>query len=160
MTDKELQIFANNYKPTDFSKIRYDWNGKFGHEFQDPNYEFRMALCQFLIPQIDKISIELVRDLFVETAKTSKATFSIYLNIHIYAQELLRRDWEKYLLDYLEAGTYGMDSYIGIGRIEIEKETAQSIFDYMTTTLRTSTNQYMNKLMKGFLPRFQWLASK
>lgn len=160
MTNQELQAFADNYKPADFDRIRYDWNGKYGHEFHDNNYDFRMKLCQFLIPQIDKVNIELVRDLYAETTKSSEATFSIYMNIQIYAQELLRRDWKKYLMDYMKGGTYGMDSYLGIGRIELDRVTAQQILDYMTNTLKTTTDENEKKLMTGFLQRFQWLATK
>lgn len=160
MIDQELQIFADNYKPADFDKIRYDWNGKYGQEFHDRNYDFRMNLCQFLIPQIDKVKIELVCDLYTETTKASEATFGIYENIHIYAQELLKRDWEKYLMDYMQGGTYGMDSYLGIGRIEIKKDVAQEILDYMISTLQTTTDENEKKLMTAFLQRFQWHATK
>jgi hypothetical protein len=160
MTDQELQSFADNYSPPDFEKIRYDWNGKYGQEFHDNNYDFRMQLCQFLIPQIDKVKIELVRDLYAETTKTSEATFGIYLNIHIYAQELLRRDWRKYLLDYMQGGTYGMDSFLGIARIDISKEIAQQILGHMRETLQTTTDGNERRLMNGFLERFQWLAKK
>jgi hypothetical protein len=160
MTDQEFQTFADNYSQADFERIRYNWNGKYGEEFHDPNDDFRMNLCQFLIPQIDKVKIELVRDLFVEVTKTSEATFGIYINIHIYAQELLRRDWKKYLMDYMQGGTYGMDSYLGIGRIEIGRETAQQILDYMKDTLQTTKDDNERKLMTGFLDRFKWLATK
>lgn len=160
MTEKDFQTFADNYSSKDFDKIKYNWNGKYGQEFHDNNYDFRMKLCQFLIPQIEKVNIELVRDLYAETTKSSKATFSIYTNIHIYAQELLRRDWKKYLMDYMQGGTYGMDSYIGIGRIEISKEIAQKILDYMTEKLKTPIEEKEKKLMNGFLQRFQWLANK
>ncbi len=160
MTDDELQAFADNYKPSDFAKIRYDWNGKYGREFHDNNYDFRMKLCQFLIPQIGKININLLLDLYTEATKTSKGTFSIYMNIHVYAQELLTRNWKEYLKDYMQGGTYGMDSYLGIGRIEIEKDVARQIFNHMTTTLQTTTNDEERKLMTMFLPRFEWLATK
>jgi len=160
MTDKELQVFADNYKSTDFYKIQYNWNGKYGQEFHDNNYDFRIKLCQYLIPQINNVNIELVRDLYAETTKTLKATFSIYMNIHIYAQELLRRDWKKYLMDYMQGGTYGMDPYLGIGRIEIGKEVAQQILDFMISTLQTTTDDNEKKLMTIFLQRFQWLATK
>ena len=63
-------------------------------------------------------------------------------------------------MDYIQGGTYGMDSYLGIGRIEIGKETAQQFLDYMTSTLQTTTDDKERKLMTGFLQRFQWLATK
>ena len=160
MTDQELQNFADNYSSLDFQKIRYDWNGKYGNEFRDNNYERRMRLCQFLIPQIDKVRIELIRDLYAETTKASEGTFGIYTNIHIYAQELLRRDWQKYLMDYMHGGTYGMDSFISIGRINIDKETSQLIAEHITNVLRETTDDNERRLMNGFLPRFQWLATK
>src|SRR6185503_11125697 len=118
MTNQDLQEFADNYSSSHFDKIRYDWNGKYGPDFNDKNYDFRMRLCEFLIPQIKNVNIELVHDLYAETTKSSAATFSIYNNIHVYAQQLLLKDWKKYLTDYMQGGTYGMDSYLGIGRIE------------------------------------------
>ncbi|KIC90671.1 hypothetical protein [Flavihumibacter solisilvae] len=160
MTNQELQLFADNYSASDFEKIRSKWNGKYGEEFQDENYDIRMRLCNFLIPQIEQVNIELVNDLFAETTKTLKATFSIYTNIHVYAQELLRRDWKKYLIDYMVGGTYGMDSYLAIGRIELEKEIAQKILDHMNTTIETTEDENERQLITGYLPRFQWLAAK
>ncbi len=156
----DFQTFADNYTSTDFEKIKYDWNGEYGQKFHDNNYDFRMKLCQFLVPQIDKVKSELIRDLYSETTKSSKATFSIYMNIHIFGQELLRRDWRKYLIDYMQGGTYGMDSYLGIGRIEISKEIAQQINNYIIERLKISTDEKEKNLMTGFKERFQWLATK
>lgn len=160
MTEKEFQTFADNYTSADFDRVRYDWNGKYGGDFQDNNYDFRMKLCQFLLPQIKTVKSELIRDLFSETAKTSEATFSAYINLHVYAQELLTRDWKKYLMDYMEAGTYGMDAYGMIGRIEIPKSTALEIFTFMKKTIETTSNEREKSLMTGYLPRFEWLSNK
>jgi hypothetical protein len=156
----DFQTFADNYTSAEFDKIKYDWNGEYGQKFHDNNYDFRMKLCQFLVFQIDKVKIELVRDLYTEITKSSEATFSIYMNIHILGQELLRRDWKKYLIDYMQGGTYGMDSYLGISRIEISKEIAQQINRYITEQLKISTDDNVKKLMTGFKERFQWLATK
>jgi hypothetical protein len=160
MTDQELQFFSDNYKPSDFGLIRYDWNGKYGSDFHDSNYDLRIKLCQFLLPQIEKVNIDLIRDLYAEMTRASEATFSIYLNIHIYAQELLRRDWRKYLTDYMKGGSYGMDAFMGIARIDVGKEMAQQILEHITVTLQTTKDDDEKKLMTAFLPRFQWLATK
>ncbi len=160
MTDQALQSFADHYTAADFGAIRYDWNGKYGIDFHDTNYEFRIQLSQHLLPQINSASIELIRDLYAETTKASAATFSIYSNIQYFAQELLRRDWRRYLIDYMQGGSYGMDSYLAIGRIEIKKEVAQEIVTYITATLQTTTNANEKWLMEGFLERFQWFAGK
>ena len=76
--NKDLQTFADNYIPIeDFKKIQYDWNGKYGGEFHDTNYDFRMKLCEYLIPQINTVNIELIRDIYTETTRSSEATFGI-----------------------------------------------------------------------------------
>jgi len=159
--NKELQTFADNYNPIeDFAKIQYDWNGKYGEEFHDTNYDFRMKLCEYLIPQINTVNIELIRDIYTETTKSSEATFGIYLKIYIYAQELLRRDWRKYLMDYMQGASYSFDTVITTALIEINKEVAQEILEYITKTLETTTDENERKLMSGFVERFQWLATK
>lgn len=160
MTDRELQAFADNYTSDDFLRIMSDWNGKYGSEFYDVNHQFRIQLAQFLIPQIDKVNIELVRDIYIEETKISEATFCIYTNIHIYAQELLRRDWKRYLLDYLQGASYNMDSYLGTSRIEIPKEIAEQIVDYITTTLQVSNDVYEKKLLNLCLERFTRMATQ
>jgi len=156
----EFQIFADNYTLSDFDRIKYDWNGEYGDKFHVNNYDFRMKLCEFLIPQINKVHIELIRDLYAETTKSSEATFGIYMNIHIFGQELLKRDWEKYLLDYMKGGSYGMDSYTGTGRIEIGKEIANQILDYITKRKDSTTDNEEKRLFNAYQQRFQWLANK
>ncbi len=158
--EQELQLFADNYKSSDFLKIRYDWNGKYGNEFRDSNYDFRMMLCQYLLPQIEKVGVQLIRDLFVETAKSSEATFGAYINIHVYAQELLKRDWRKYLRDYMQGGSYGMDSYLSIGRIQLNKDVAHEILNYVKETIEVTTDELERKLYILFKDRFEWLATK
>jgi len=160
MNEQGLQLFADNYSSSDFLKIRYDWNGKCGNEFRDSNYDFRMMLCQYLLPQIEKVNVQLIRDLFIETSKSSEATFGAYINIHVYAQELLDRDWRKYLRDFMQGGSYGMDSYLSIGRIKIKKDTALEILNYVKETIETTTDEMERKLYMLFKDRFEWLAIK
>ena len=160
MNEQEFQLFADNYSSSDFCKIHYDWNGKYGNEFHDSNYDFRMALCQYLLPQIEKVNVQLIRDLFVETSKASAATFGAYINIHVYAQELLERDWRKYLRDYMQGGSYGMDAYLSVGRINIKKDIAQAIFNYVKETIEVTTDGMEKKLFLLFKDRFEWLATK
>jgi hypothetical protein len=158
MSPQELQNFADFYKSEDFEKIHYDWNGEFGQHFFDNNQAFRIELCRFLTPQIKTIKVELIRDIYTEETKASGASFCIYENIHIYAQEMLLRDWKKYLIDYLEGGAHGMDSYVSIGRIEIPKEVAKQIANHMATALKTTIDERKRNLFSTFLNRFQRLA--
>lgn len=88
MTQQEFQSFADNYTSADFDRIKMVWNGKYGNEFDDKNYDFRTQLCEFLIPQLDTAKLELIRDLYLETGKSSEMTFGVYLNFHLFAQQL------------------------------------------------------------------------
>jgi len=156
----DFQLFVDNYISSDFDKIKFDWNGEYGDKFHDNNYDFRMKLCEYLVPKIDNAKIELIRDLYLETAKSSEATFGIYLNIHIFGQELLKRDWRKYLIDYMKGGSYGMDSFLGTGRIEIDKDIAMQILDFISEKKDTTTDKDEKKYFEIYLKRFQWLANK
>jgi len=62
-----LERMALSYnRDLDFKKIEFEWNGEFGFECRDANYEFRVELCEFIYPQIDKVNIELIRDLYID----------------------------------------------------------------------------------------------
>ena len=75
MTESELQNFVDDYMAANFDKIKVKLNGKYGQDFEDGNYDFRMEVCEFVVPQISKVNINLVRDLYCETGKTSPMTF-------------------------------------------------------------------------------------
>lgn len=122
MTDQELQTYVTNYTSADFNRIKLLWNGKYGQDFIDENYDFRMQVCEFVVPQIDKVKIELIRDLYCETGKTSPMTFGIYTKFHLFANELLKRGGIDYLLDYIRGASNSMDTGISSGRLIISRQ--------------------------------------
>jgi len=160
MDPEYLKKLAFSYsKEKDFDKIQVKWNGKHGQEFYDANDNFRIQLCQFIIPQIDKVNIELIRDLYMEFAKTSEATFGVFLDLNILAQELLTRGGTSYLMDYLKGASYTMDTYGRSGQIRINKDLAQEIFSYIQKKLKETTNNEERILLEQIgLKRFQYWA--
>ena len=129
MTEQKLQTYIDNYTSTDFDRIKLVWNGKYGQDFVDDNYDFRMQVCEFVVPQIDKVNIELICDLYLETAKTSPLTFSVYNKFHLFADELLKRGGTDYLLDYIRGASQSMDTGMSSGRLTISKEQAKNLLE-------------------------------
>lgn len=154
MTDNKLQHFIDNYTQDDFDRIRVMWNGKYGQEF-------RQEVCEFVIPQIEKVNILLIRDLYCETAKTSPMTFGIYLNFHFFANELLVRGGNEYLLDYIRGASHSMDTALSSGRLTISKEQAKKLlthFDYLKATSQDKDEQ---RLLSDYIRyRFEYNANK
>ena len=57
MTELELQTYIENYTAADFYRIKLVWNGKYGPVFVDDNYEFRIQVCEYVVPLIDKVNM-------------------------------------------------------------------------------------------------------
>ncbi len=151
MKEQEIQAYIDNYTSTDFDRIELVWNGKYGQDFIDDNYDFRMQVCEMVIPQIDKVNIELVRDLYCETGKTSPMTFSVYTNFHLFADELLKRGGTKYLLDYIRGAVYSMDTGISSGRLTISKQQARELLYYFDELKLKSTNAEEQRLLNDYI---------
>ena len=160
MSDTEFQNFIDNYTESDFDKIKFKWNGKSGDEFYDDNYYFRINLTEYFISDIENVNSDLIRDLYNEMTKCSKPTFGIYNKIHILGQEMLKRDWRKYILDYMIGGTYGMDSYLGTGRINIDQTIAKEIYEYLKIYLKKTDDENIKSLSELNLKRFEYLSTK
>ena len=151
MTENELQNFIDNYSSADFDKIKLKWNGKYGQEFEDENYDFRVQVCEFVIPQIDKVNIKLIRDLYCETGKTSPMTFGVYLNFHLFADELLKRGGNEYLLDYIRGASHSMDTGISSGRLTISKEQAKNLLNYFDKLKATTSDKEEQRLLNDYI---------
>jgi hypothetical protein len=161
MLKHDFQSFVDNYSHArDFEKIKFDWNGLYADKFHDINYHFRTQLCEFLMPQLSSANIELIRDIYLELGKCSAATWSIHSYFRFYGQELLRRDWRKYLNDYMEGAGNSVDSYPTSGAIEIDKDVALEIAAHLQNEIKTVNSDQLKRRLEGFIKRFQWLANK
>jgi hypothetical protein len=162
MNTQIFEQFADNYNSsTGFEKIRFDWNGEYGDAFHDKNYDFRVELCEFLIPKLETVKLELIRDLYLEMGKSSEATFGVYNNFHMLAQQLLQRGGTEYLMDYLEGASHTMDTGLSSGRISLTKERALQLLEYFDEKRRYATDQKEQRLLNDYMrQRLQYHANK
>lgn len=151
MTQQEFQTFADNYTSADFDRIKMVWNGKYGSDFDDKNYDFRTQLCEFLISQIDTVKLELIRDLYCETGKSSEMTFGVYLNFHLFAQQLLQRGGAQYLFDYIKGASYTMDTGISSGQINLTKERAKELLDFFDNKRANTKDKEELRLLNDYI---------
>jgi hypothetical protein len=153
------RIISHYSKDKDFDKIAFKWNGKFGQEFRDANYDFRIQLCEFIYPQIDRVDLELIRDLYIEFAKSSEASFGAYMKLNLLGQELLIRGGTRYLMDYLKGASYTADTYAATSGINISKELAKEILFYIEEKIKEPGDEKEKKLLEQIgKARFSWLA--
>lgn len=161
MTDTEILNFINNYSSSDFDKIQMKWNGKYGQDFVDDNYDFRMLICETVIPIIDKVNIELIRDLYCETGKTSPMTFGVYNKFHLFADELLKRGGKEYLLDYIRGASHSMDTGMSSGRLTISNEQAKELLAHFDQLKSTTQDKEEQRLLNDYIrQRLQYNATK
>ncbi|MFN5539918.1 MAG: hypothetical protein ACK481_07675 [Candidatus Melainabacteria bacterium] len=73
---------------------------------------------------------------------------------------MLKRDWRKYLVDYMQGASRSSDALMTTALIEIKKDVAKEILEHITKTVENTTDEDERKLMSGFVERFQWLATK
>ncbi|MCL9804887.1 hypothetical protein NAT51_05110 [Flavobacterium amniphilum] len=151
MTVQELQIFIDHYSARDFDRIKLIWNGKYGEDFADENYDFRVQVCELAVSRIDTVPIELIRDLYLETGKTSPMTFGVYNKFHLLADELLKRGGKEYLLDYIRGASHSMDTGMSSGRLTLSKESAKELLDYFDELKSASTNPEEQKLLNDLI---------
>lgn len=161
MTPQEFQTFADNYTAADFDRISFQWEGGMGGDFKCKNLSFRMELCQFLIPQLHKTNIDLLRDLYLEVGKTSEYTFGCYMNFHLLAQEFLERGGIAYLTAYLEGASHTMDTVGMSSRIMLSKERAKQLLAYFDEKMNNPASKEEVKLYNEiFRRRFERLANR
>jgi len=161
MDSQTLQYFVDNYSTADnFDRIKFDWNGQHADKFHDNNYDFRMQLCEFLIPQLDSVKLELIRDLYIELSKWAKEAWCVYNKYHLFGQQLLVRGGTKYLMDYIYSSSQGFDTGLASGRLDISKELARQLFDYIDNKAKTSTDEQEKNRLSFFRQRFELLANK
>lgn len=154
MTDAEIAAFVHAYQPSDLGRIRFDWNGKHADQLRDPNMEFRYAVCEQVSKDFTQASDELIRDLYLELARSSKETWSVYKNFHLFAQELLDRGLTKYLLDYAEGATKSFDTILASGRVKVTDEQRAEIGDFIERELRSSSDDRTKALLEFVRGRF------
>jgi len=160
MNKEELIEFAKSYESENFSQIKFDWNGKHGDDFSDPNYDFRMQLCEAIKDDFSNCSDQLILDLYAELSKSAKETFGVYNSFHLFANELLERGGVKYFDEYVEGASKSMDTGLSSGRLELTKTRVDEILTHIKNKIKNHDNPAEIKGYDYMLKRFEWLSNK
>ena len=160
MTKNEIQTFTQNYSDKDFDRIKFDWNGKHGDDFEDKNYDFRMQLCETIKDDFSYSSEKLILDLYIELSKCAKETFGVYNSYHLFANELLERTGIKYFEEYIEGASKSMDTGLSSGRLDLSKERVSEILNHIKSKMENSENESEIRGYDYMLKRFEWLSEK
>lgn len=150
----ETQKFIKEYSKSDFDKIKFDWNGKHGDDLKDPNMDFRMQVCEYLIMDFSIAPDNLILDLYQELSKSSKETWGVYRSYHLFAQEILNRGKTKYLLNYLQGASQSFDTLLASGRIELTNDDKKEILDFVEKQMADNTNTEYRKYYEFAQQRF------
>ncbi|UOX33946.1 hypothetical protein LXD69_00170 [Flavobacterium sediminilitoris] len=160
MTKNEIQTFAKNYSEKDFDRIKFDWNGKYGDDFEDKNYDFRMQLCEIIKEDFSYSSEKLILDLYLELSKCAKETFGVYNSFHLFANELLERTGIKYFDEYIEGASKSMDTGLSSGHLDLSNKRINEILSHIKSKMANSKNESEIGKYDYMLKRFEWLSEK
>lgn len=150
----KIEKFITEYSNSDFERIKFDWNGKHGDDLEDPNMDFRMELCEFLIKDFSIANDKLILDLYQELSKSSKETWGVYRSYHLFAQEILNRGRTKYLLNYLKGASQSFDTGLASGRINLTNEEKEEILEYVNNQIENESNEENRKYFEFAQMRF------
>lgn len=155
MDNNALSNFISNYSPNDFGKIKFDWNGKHSHAFEDKNYSFRLLVSDYLANNDFKdAGDDLIKDLYLEWSKCSKETWGVYNKYAKIAQELLVRGRSKLLYEYLIGACYSFDTKLASGMIKISDELRDELFHHASIQLSQANGPDTQRLWEYGVQRF------
>jgi hypothetical protein len=154
MKNEVIRTFIQNYSKSDFNRIIFAWNGKHRDQLEDPNMDLRIQVCEFLVHDFSAASDELILDLYQELSKSSKETWSVYRNYHLFAQETLNRGKTKYLMKFLEGASQSFDTTLASGRIDISLADKEEIIQFVERKLANDPGERDRRLLEFALKRF------
>ena len=160
MTDKEIQSFINNYSENDFDRIRFDWNGKHGDEFEDINEIFRIQVCETIKNDFSCASDKLILDLYLELSKHAGESWGIYESYHLFANELLERGGIAFFDAYIEGASQCMDTEISSGILNLSRERLDEILKHITSRIAESLDKSEIQGYDYMQKRFELLSKQ
>ncbi len=110
--------------------------------------------CKFVIKDFSIATDSLILDLYQELSKSSKETWGVYRNYHLFAQEILNRGKTKYLLNYLQGASQSFDTSLASGRIELSNDEKKEILDFVDKQMDENTNMENRKYYEFAQKRF------
>ena len=139
MNEEELNEFIHHYDPNkDYWRINFEWNGKHSDEFYDANCQFRFEVSERVRKLGCDVSVELLKDLFIEHAKCSKEAWGSYQYLHLIGAALINKGRSKYVLLYLRFSRKSFDALLGSG-------IGEPWEDYLLLEIRDFLEEEKNK---------------
>lgn len=147
MSNEDFQCFVDNYSADDKVWLDVEWNGKFGSNFHDENYCFRLQIADLVCGQLDQVDLSLIHDLFISLGKVAQLNFQVYSKYHLLSQELLERGGHIYLFDYVCVAHISFDTFLSTANIKLSKERKHELLAYFDYLRKEETSVENQKLL-------------
>ena len=78
-------------------------------------------------------------------------TCGVYINFHLFAQQLLPRGGTEYLLDYIIGASHTMDTGLSSGRINLSKERAKELLEFFDNKRAITNDKEELQLLNDYI---------
>lgn len=147
------------YSPSDSKRIRFDWNGRHADEFEDRNRQFRLEVLQLAMADLKGPPALLLRDLFTALTEFSREAWCIDPRVRELGRELLRRDPERFVFDYVRGLWRSFDSYVGAHVADADPDILQRCLTAIRDALRQPQTEDETRLLRKSEEMFHaWLS--
>lgn len=143
------------------ARIAFAWNGKHAEQFLDANQPFRQRVLKTVLASLDRVPIELVRDLYdAETAWASEAWCVNAEAVRALAEELLTRGGPEFVEDFLRGKCgRGMDAHCA-AYFECPRELAERLLAEVERRIASGVDTARRALLESGRDIFRaWVES-
>jgi hypothetical protein len=142
--DDLVELVISYYNPeTDFQYIKMEGyrTGKTPQEFYDINVYFRDKVL-LRVKELDyEVSVELLRDLYIEIAKESAEIWACYEYFNLIGKALIEKGRTKYLMDYLRYANYSFDVAVCGQQVVWSDEIVIEMRNYLEKEKKIQTDE-------------------
>ncbi len=149
MQKTEQIEFVENYSAENISAISFQWNGKHASDFYDANQEFRNEIAEYIIENPEKASINLVRDLFIESSKWSVEAWCSPFYFPKLGEILLSKGGKQYLNDFLTGFMASFDTFGACHQMSIDKITLNALLIEIQKRLQHESDDSIKKQLEA-----------
>jgi hypothetical protein len=159
MIENDVIKFIDDYSSEKINAISFQWNGKHASEFFDANQEFRTELTESVIKNPENVSVDLVRDLFIESSKWSVEAWCSPFYFSKLGEIILSKGGKQYLNDFLTGFIASFDTFGACHQMSLNKLTLNTLLLEIKERLQQKTDEGKKKQLEAGLDLFTKLAS-
>ncbi len=148
MHPDDIPNFIANYGPNDERFIRFEWNGKPPDDFEDANMDFREAVIEAVVEDLDAAPILLVRDLYRAETRFSAEAWCIGGEVGRLGEHLLRRGEDLYIEDYLDGKDQSFDAHVSTDFL-VDRPLAEHLLGVVRLRLESAADEESIELLSG-----------